>query len=75
MLDRISVNSGILHGKPHIAGTRIGVYMILDMLSGEYSVDDIIREYPDITKEDIKACLQYAAILAKEQVVELGVRQ
>ena len=49
--------------------------MILDMLSGEYSVDDIIREYPDITKEDIKACLQYAAILAKEQVVELGVRQ
>jgi uncharacterized protein (DUF433 family) len=74
LLDRIEVTPGILHGKARIKGTRIAVYMILEMLAGDYSTNDILKEYPHLSREDVKACLEYAAITAREEtyLIEAG---
>jgi len=66
--DRISVDPKICHGKPCIKGTRIPVYIILELLAGDTSPDEILREYPHLTKEDIKAAINYAAKLATEEI-------
>ena len=71
MIDRIGVNNEILHGTPCIKGTRIPVYLILDLLAGGATIDEILDDYPDLTKEDIQACVKYAAMLAREEVGEL----
>ena len=67
LLNRISVNPNICHGKPCIAGTRIIVSIILDNLAEGVSEADILREYPSLQPEDIKAVLAYAALLAREE--------
>jgi uncharacterized protein (DUF433 family) len=68
--DRIVSTANIVHGKPRIAGTRIMVYLILDLLADGSTIEEIIeKDYPTITKEDILACIAYAStILKKEQV-------
>jgi uncharacterized protein (DUF433 family) len=71
MYERISVNPNICHGQACIKGTRIPVHQIVHMLANGDSIDDLLREYPSITKEDILACLNYAAMLAEEQVTPL----
>ncbi len=58
-MDRIVVDSHILVGKPVIAGTRIPVSLILNLLGNGYSFDRIIEAYPVLTKEDLKAALRY----------------
>ncbi len=61
MSKRISVNPGIHFGKPCITGTRIPVRDILELVREGVSFEEIIRDYyPDITSEDIQACVQYA---------------
>ncbi|NER98440.1 MAG: DUF433 domain-containing protein [Symploca sp. SIO1B1] len=69
-MDRISVNSQIHFGKPCIAGTRITVQSILELLNEGLSFDAIIQDYyPDIQVEDIRACLRYAiALVAAEEI-------
>lgn len=70
MLKRIVVNTEICHGKPVIKGTRIMVWQILDLLEDGLSFDEIISNYfPQITKEDIKACVEYANQLVKNEEV------
>ncbi len=61
LLNRISVNPNICHGKPCITGTRIMVSVILDNLAEDVSEVEILREYPSLQPEDIKATLAYAA--------------
>jgi uncharacterized protein (DUF433 family) len=70
MLDRIVVNPNIHFGKPCIAGTRITVQSVLELLNEGLSFDDIIRDYyPDLQIEDIQASLQYAiALVAAEDI-------
>jgi len=58
---RVISDPAILGGKPVIKGTRIAVYLVLDLLSEGHSFDDILCLYPHLTLEDIKACVQYAA--------------
>lgn len=60
MTNRIEVNPNILLGKPVIAGTRIPVYLILNLLASGYDFKRIIQAYPNLTEEDIKAALDYA---------------
>ncbi|MDI6738597.1 MAG: DUF433 domain-containing protein, partial [Nanoarchaeota archaeon] len=67
MIDRISIDRNIMHGKPCIKGTRIPVYLILDLLAGGSTIKEILDDYPDITEEDIRACVEYAAMLAREE--------
>jgi uncharacterized protein (DUF433 family) len=73
--NRITANPRICHGQACITGTRIPVYQIVRMLSNGDTVDELLAEYPSITREDIMACLDYAASLAEEQVtpIELAV--
>jgi uncharacterized protein (DUF433 family) len=60
LLQRIEVDPNILMGKPVIAGTRIPVYLILNLLASGYDQDRIIQAYPGLTREDIRAALLYA---------------
>lgn len=59
--DRISITPGIRNGKPCIAGTRITVYDLLEYLAGGMSEDQILDDFPDLNREDIRACLAFAA--------------
>lgn len=70
MLDRITYDPAILGGKPIIKGTRISVQFILELLSAEMSIDDILVEYPHLTREDVLAAINYAAkTIAGEEIV------
>jgi len=70
-MERIEVNPKILGGKPVIKGTRIPVYLILELVAAGYKTEDIIKEYPHLKKEDIKAAIEYASdILKKEEIIK-----
>ena len=74
---RIFIDPDICHGKPCIKGTRIPLYLILEMLEFGLSFDQILEEYPQITVEDIKACLKYAKTIINDEeinpLVEFGI--
>ena len=73
-MNRIEVNPEIHFGKPCIAGTRIPVEAILELVREGTPFDAIIRDYyPDIKVEDIKACLQYAINVVQTEDIHLGV--
>ena len=59
--DRISVNPGVRSGKPCINGTRITVYDLLEYLAGGMTEDQILADFPDLTRDDIRAALAFAA--------------
>ena len=64
--ERITVDPEILAGKPVIRGTRIAVELILQLLAAGQSENEILANYPGLTREDILACLSYASYLAHE---------
>ena len=65
LLDRITIDPELCHGKPCIRGLRYPVEMILELLSGDMSTEEILRDYEDLNKEDIKACLLFASKLSQ----------
>ncbi|PIV55877.1 MAG: antitoxin [Caldiserica bacterium CG02_land_8_20_14_3_00_36_38] len=68
LLERIEINPKILMGKPVIKGTRLPVEIILEKLAYGYTEEDILKDYPFLTRDDIKASLLYAAkVLAFEE--------
>ena len=71
MNDRISIHPKICHGQACISGTRIPVHQIVRMFAHGDSIDALLESYPSIKREDILACLDYAASLAEEQVTPL----
>ncbi len=58
---RISIDPGKRGGKPCIRGLRITVYDVLEYLASGMSEEDILSDFPDLTREDIRACLAFAA--------------
>jgi uncharacterized protein (DUF433 family) len=60
-MERIIANKEILGGKPIIKGTRISVEFILELLASGITESEILQDYPHLTKEDILACVEYAA--------------
>lgn len=68
MNNRISVDPQICHGQACVKGTRIPVHQIVRMLANGDTMDDLLQEYPSLKREDILACLDYAASLAEEFV-------
>jgi uncharacterized protein (DUF433 family) len=71
MNERITIDPDIGHGQACVKGTRIPVHQIVHMLGNGDSIEDLLREYPSLTREDVLACLDYAASLAEEQVTPI----
>ncbi|MBL9123424.1 MAG: DUF433 domain-containing protein [Planctomycetaceae bacterium] len=66
--DRITVDPAICHGKACLRGTRVMVSVVLDNLAAGEPIDRIMRGY-NLQREDVNACMQYAAELARETVI------
>jgi uncharacterized protein (DUF433 family) len=60
-IDRIVVDSKVLSGKPVIKGTRIPVYLIIELLGNGLSETEVLYQYPTLKEEDIKAALLYTS--------------
>ena len=63
MADRIDVHPDICNGRPVIAGTRIPVQTIMEFLGAGDSIDEVLEAYPALKREDVYACIQFAAKL------------
>jgi len=61
LLERITLNPGVLAGKPVIRGTRLSVELIVNLLAHGATEQEILSEYVGLQSEDVKACLLYAA--------------
>jgi uncharacterized protein (DUF433 family) len=59
--ERITVTPGVRSGKPCIKGTRITVYDVLEYLAGGMTEDEILADFPSLTRDDIRATLAFAA--------------
>ena len=63
MNKKISIISDVCNGKPVIAGTRIPVQTILEFLAAGDSIQDVLEEYPTLSKDDVCSCIRYASQL------------
>lgn len=70
--DDISINPGILVGKPVIKGTRVAVEFIVELLAEGWTHEHILTNYPQLTAEDIQASLYYASDVMKQVPIEKG---
>ncbi len=68
LLERIIVDPDVLVGKPVIRGTRIPVYLIVELVANGIATNEIIKEYPRLKEADIKAALLYASKLVESEV-------
>jgi len=73
LLDRILIDPRICHGKPCVKGTRIMVWLVVQYLANGDSAEDILAAYPSLSREDIQACLAYAAEMTRERVLPVAV--
>lgn len=71
LLQRISVDPNICFGKPCIKGHRIWVSLILDLMAGGNSMEELLESYPQLTREDILACIAYGAAMSRENYVTI----
>jgi uncharacterized protein (DUF433 family) len=70
MNDRITIDPNLCHGKPCIRGLRYPVESVLEWLAGGMTIDEILADYEDLTREDILAALAFAARLAHTKRIE-----
>jgi uncharacterized protein (DUF433 family) len=72
LLDRIVIDPNVCFGKPTVRGTRIWVGMVLGLLAGGMTVEEILAEYPSLALEDVRACLAYGARLSVGHYVDVA---
>ena len=70
-MSRISIDPKVCHGQACITGTRIPVHQIVRMMANGDTVEGLLEDYPNLTREDIMAALDYAAGLAEEHITPL----
>ena len=70
MHERISIDPLISHGQACVKGTRVPVHQIVAMMANGDSIDELLAEYPSLAREDVLACLSYAAMLEQNEVVK-----
>ena len=71
-MDRIAVDPGVHFGKPCVAGTRIAVQDVLELVDEDIPFNQIVRDYyPDLTVEDVHACVRYAIALVGAEDIRL----
>ena len=71
LLSRISIDPNVCFGRPCIRGHRIWVSLILDLLASGMATEEILTQYPGVEEADVRACLAYAAEMARERVVDI----
>lgn len=72
LLNRITINPDVCHGKPTVRNMRYPVAMILDLLSAGMSFDELLEDYPPLQREDILACFAFAAHMVEfKSIVQL----
>lgn len=71
LLKRISIDPRICFGKPCIRGTRIWVSLVLDLLASGLSIEEVLEEYQQLSREDILACVAYGAEMSRERFVDV----
>ncbi len=69
-LNRITVNPAICHGKPCVREMRWPVEVVIDMLSSGMSITEIVADHPELQKEDILACLEYAKLFLSGRPIQ-----
>lgn len=68
--NHIEVNPKVAFGKPVVAGTRIPVYMVLELVEADYTAQQIVADfYPTLTEDDVRACIRYATNLTRNEVI------
>ena len=71
-LKRIAVDPKVLRGKPVIKGTRIPVYLVVELVASGMSEAEVLKEYPNLSREDVRAALRYASkVLRQEEVIPI----
>lgn len=65
--ERIVVDPAVLVGKPFIKGTRISVELVMERLADGWSMDDILRSYPGLAREDVLAAISFVTEIYKEE--------
>lgn len=68
LLERVVVDPNVLAGKPVIRGTRIPVYLIVELIATGTNVNDMVKEYPELQDDDVKAALLYASKLLEREI-------
>ena len=68
---RISIGTKVCHGQACIKGTRAPVQQIIRMLANGDTIEELLKKYPSISRDDILACLDYAASLAEEEITPI----
>jgi len=71
LVSRITLNPEINHGKPGIRNTRYMVEAILEYLSGGDAIEDVLAEFPDLERDDVRACIAYATASMKFKDIEV----
>ncbi len=71
LLQRISIDPGICFGKPCIRGHRIWVSLILDLLAAGTTLERILELYPQLTRDDVLACIAYGSEMSRERYVDI----
>lgn len=67
--ERISIDPAVLVGKPVVRGTRLAVEFIVELLANNWTEEQILQNYPGLTRDDISACLHYAAEVLKSEKI------
>ena len=74
--ERVTLDPKVLTGKPVIKGTRLAVEFVVDLLAQGWTETEIVDNYPGGTRDDIRACLQYASeVLKSERVFPLATHE
>lgn len=67
MNERITIDPAVCNGRPVVSGTRITAQTVLEFLGAGDSIEDVLEEYPSLTREDVLACIQYSSRLMANQ--------
>lgn len=70
LLNRITMNPDICHGKPVVRNLRYPIETLLELLSSGMTIEEIVADYPDLEREDLLAVLAYAALLSQVKRVQ-----
>jgi uncharacterized protein (DUF433 family) len=71
LLEKISIDPRVCFGKPCIRGHRIWVSLVLDLLALGLSIEEVLEEYPQLSRENVLACVAYGAEMSRERFVDV----